>query len=47
METAALRGAYEHQPIPLAGLIDGLAENRMPRHTQQLLDLRAAIPGKT
>ena len=35
------------QPIPLAGLIDGLAENHIPRHTQQLLDLRAAIPGKT
>ena len=35
------------QPIPLAGLIDGLAENHVPVHTQQLLDLRAAVPGKT
>lgn len=28
------------QPIPLAGLIDGLADNHVPVHTQQLLDLR-------
>jgi hypothetical protein len=35
------------QPIPLAGLIDGLAENHVPVHTQQLLDLRAAVPGNT
>ena len=31
------------QPIPLAGLIDGLAEDHVPVHTQQLLDLRAAV----
>jgi hypothetical protein len=30
------------QPVPLAGLIDGLAEDHVPRHTRQLLDLRAA-----
>ncbi|MER7722446.1 hypothetical protein [Streptomyces sp. NPDC096323] len=29
-------------PVPLAGLIDGLAENHVPVHTRQLLDLRAA-----
>ncbi|GAB3401894.1 hypothetical protein [Flindersiella endophytica] len=28
------------QPVPLAGLIDGLAENHVPVHTQQLLDLK-------
>lgn len=33
------------QPIPLAGLIDGLAENHVPVHAQQLLDLRVAVPG--
>ncbi|WP_053755704.1 hypothetical protein [Streptomyces sp. MMG1533] len=33
------------QPIPLAGLVDGLAENHVPGHTQQLLDLRVATPG--
>ncbi|MEV1007655.1 hypothetical protein [Streptomyces sp. NPDC049881] len=33
------------QPIPLAGLIDGLAEDHVPVHTQQLLDLRVAVPG--
>ncbi|MFJ8593364.1 hypothetical protein [Streptomyces sp. NPDC093598] len=27
------------QPVPLASLIDGLAEDHVPRHTQQLLDL--------
>lgn len=30
------------QPVPLAGLIDGLATNHIPEHTQQLLDLRVA-----
>jgi hypothetical protein len=33
------------QPLPLASLIDGLAENHVPVHTQQLLDLRVAVPG--
>ncbi|MFE4309078.1 hypothetical protein ACFRR6_23870 [Streptomyces sp. NPDC056891] len=33
------------QPIPLASLIDGLAEDHVPVHTQQLLDLRIAVPG--
>jgi hypothetical protein len=28
------------QPVPLAGLIDGLATNHIPEHAQQLLDLR-------
>lgn len=28
------------QPIPLAALINGLADNHVPEHTQQLLDLR-------
>ena len=31
------------QPIPLAGLIDGLAEDHVPVHTQQLLDLRVTV----
>ena len=31
------------QPIPLASLIDGLAEDHVPGHTQQLLDLRVAV----
>ncbi|MDN5914346.1 MAG: hypothetical protein L0I76_04445 [Pseudonocardia sp.] len=35
------------QPIPLAALIDGLAEDHVPGHTQQLLDLRAAVPEYT
>lgn len=35
------------RPIPLASLIDGLAEDHVPGHTQQLLDLRAAVPGDT
>lgn len=35
------------QPIPLAGLIDGLAENHVPGHVQQLLDLRTGIPANT
>jgi hypothetical protein len=34
------------QPIPLAGLIDGLAENHVPVHTRQLLELRDT-PGST
>jgi hypothetical protein len=28
------------QPVPLAGLLDGLATNHIPEHAQQLLDLR-------
>ncbi|MFJ2832101.1 hypothetical protein ACIPC1_31840 [Streptomyces sp. NPDC087263] len=28
------------QPIPLAALINGLAEDHVPKHAQQLLDLR-------
>lgn len=35
------------QPMPLAGLIDGLAENHVPGHTKQLLDLRATVPQRT
>lgn len=35
------------QPIPLAGLIDGLAEDHVPVHAQQLLDLRVAVRGHT
>ncbi|MQA03152.1 MAG: hypothetical protein GEV07_10630 [Streptosporangiales bacterium] len=35
------------QPVPLAGLIDGLAENHVPEHTQQLLDLRTSVPAGT
>ncbi|MFJ3088254.1 hypothetical protein [Streptomyces sp. NPDC086838] len=31
------------QPIPLARLIDGLAEDHVPVHAQQLLDLRVAV----
>ena len=34
------------QPVPLAALVDGLAEDHVPRHTQQLLDLRVAAPGR-
>ncbi|SDN93437.1 hypothetical protein [Geodermatophilus sp. DSM 45219] len=34
------------QPVPLAGLVDGLAGDHLPRHTQQLLDLRVAVPGR-
>jgi hypothetical protein len=34
------------QPVPLAGLIDGLAEDHVPKHTQQLLDLGGAVPGR-
>lgn len=30
------------QPIPLASLIGGLAEDHVPAHTQQLLDLRVS-----
>jgi hypothetical protein len=33
------------RPIPLAGLIDGLAEDHVPVHARQLLDLRVAVPG--
>lgn len=32
------------QPLPLAALIDGLAEGHVPDHTRQLLDLRPAVP---
>jgi hypothetical protein len=34
------------QPIPLAGLIDGLASDHVPGHTQQLLDLRTAAASR-
>ena len=34
------------QPVPLAALIDGLAEDHVPRHTRQLLDLRSLPPGE-
>jgi hypothetical protein len=34
------------QPVPLSGLIDGLAEDHLPGHTQQLIDLRVAVPGR-
>jgi hypothetical protein len=34
------------RPIPLAGLIDGLAEDHVPVHARQLLDLRVAVPGR-
>jgi hypothetical protein len=32
------------QPVPLAGLLDGLATNHIPEHAQQLLDLRLSSP---
>jgi hypothetical protein len=32
------------RPIPMAGLIDGLAVDHVPVHAQQLLDLRVAVP---
>ncbi|MDG4858547.1 hypothetical protein P8605_10350 [Streptomyces sp. T-3] len=32
------------QPIPLASLINGLAENHVPEHTRQILNLRVAVP---
>lgn len=35
------------QPVPLADLINGLAENHVPGHTRQLLDLRATVPERT
>ncbi|WP_217238537.1 hypothetical protein [Streptomyces sp. AC555_RSS877] len=35
------------QPIPLEALSDGLATDHVPGHTQQLLDLRVAVPGRT
>lgn len=31
------------QPIPLSDLVTGLAENHVPGHAQQLLDLRVAV----
>jgi hypothetical protein len=31
------------QPLPLRALIDGLAENHVPVHTRQLLDLRTPV----
>ncbi|MFP3989673.1 hypothetical protein U9R90_19800 [Streptomyces sp. E11-3] len=34
------------QPVPLAGLIDGLADDHVPVHTQQLLDLRVTAPAR-
>lgn len=33
------------QPIRLAALIDGLADDHAPVHSQQLLDLRVPVPG--
>ncbi|NEC09481.1 hypothetical protein [Streptomyces sp. SID7909] len=33
------------RPMSLASLVDGLAEDHVPVHTRQLLDLRAAAPG--
>ncbi|MGZ2358740.1 hypothetical protein LRE75_18890 [Streptomyces sp. 372A] len=35
------------RPMPLASLVGGLAEDHVPVHTRQLLDLRAATPGHT
>lgn len=32
------------QPLALGVLIDGLAEDHVPAHTRQLLDLRDAVP---
>lgn len=32
------------RPVPLAALVDGLAENHVPGHTRQLLALRATVP---
>ncbi|MGW3669505.1 hypothetical protein [Streptomyces sp. NPDC005141] len=34
------------QPVRLDALIDGLAEDHVPRHTRQLLDLRVTVPGR-
>ncbi|MDX6364344.1 MAG: hypothetical protein QOC85_3354 [Streptomyces sp.] len=34
------------QPVPLAGIIEGLAGDHIPGHTQQLLDLRTAAPAR-
>ncbi|MET9466121.1 hypothetical protein ABZY44_15250 [Streptomyces sp. NPDC006544] len=34
------------RPLPLAGLIDGLAESHVPGHTQQLLALRRTAHGR-
>ena len=55
MDTTALRLAYEgllgagdtlvlDQPVPLAALIGGLADNHVPEHTGQLLALRVNVP---
>ncbi|MFD6416092.1 hypothetical protein [Streptomyces sp. NPDC060194] len=33
------------QPVPLSALVDGLAEDHVPRHTEQLLALRAGAGG--
>lgn len=41
------RRARVDRPVPLAGLIDSLAENHIPEHTQQLLDVRVAVPERT
>jgi hypothetical protein len=35
------------QPVQLAGLINGLADNHIPGHTQQLRDLQPANPAQT
>jgi hypothetical protein len=35
------------QPIPLAGLIDGLTEDHVPVHAQQFLDLQLRRHGPT
>lgn len=32
------------QPVPLRGLIDGLATGHVPDHTQQILNLRRSTP---
>ncbi|MGW0533130.1 hypothetical protein [Streptomyces sp. NPDC003032] len=34
------------RPMSLASLIDGLAEDHVPVHTRQLLDLRVAVSGQ-
>ncbi|MFD5729168.1 MULTISPECIES: hypothetical protein [unclassified Streptomyces] len=33
------------RPMSLASLVNGLAEDHVPVHTRQLLDLRPAVPG--
>lgn len=35
------------QPVPLAGLIDGLATNHIPEHAQQLRNLRITMAAQT